>query len=208
MAFSAKGMHYALLSVPVPSLRVFPLSRCEFSALNFEGKTLFLNKSKIIINCFPPFIDQKSNLFVRAILFRYLSARTDWLANLMLHECLMLQNLWCTVFLKWTAMFWWLASPLMPEFCFVQVDKSASASFLGWVVAAYSLGQMVASPLFGLWSNRRPRNVPLVCSILINVAANILYAYISLPPSHNKYYMLMARIFVGFGAGNQCSLFR
>ncbi|KAJ8382452.1 hypothetical protein SKAU_G00032300 [Synaphobranchus kaupii] len=83
-----------------------------------------------------------------------------------------------------------------------KVDKSASASFLGWVVAAYSLGQMVASPLFGLWSNHRPRREPLVCSILINVAANILYAYVSLPPSHNKYYMLMARTLVGFGAGN------
>ncbi|XP_061109262.1 major facilitator superfamily domain-containing protein 8 isoform X2 [Conger conger] len=84
----------------------------------------------------------------------------------------------------------------------VQVDKSSSASFLGWVVAAYSLGQMVASPLFGLWSNHRPRKEPLMCSILINVAANILYAYVTLPPSHNKYYMLMARTFVGFGAGN------
>ncbi|XP_064200229.1 major facilitator superfamily domain-containing protein 8 isoform X1 [Anguilla rostrata] len=83
-----------------------------------------------------------------------------------------------------------------------KVDKSASASFLGWVVAAYSLGQMVASPLFGLWSNHRPQREPLVCSILINVAANILYAYASLPPAHNKYYMLMARMFVGFGAGN------
>ncbi|KAG9338579.1 hypothetical protein JZ751_025637 [Albula glossodonta] len=83
-----------------------------------------------------------------------------------------------------------------------KIDKTASASFLGWVVAAYSLGQMVASPLFGLWSNHRPRREPLVCSILINVAANILYAYVSLPSSYNKYYMLIARTFVGFGAGN------
>ncbi|KAJ8262492.1 hypothetical protein GJAV_G00167070 [Gymnothorax javanicus] len=83
-----------------------------------------------------------------------------------------------------------------------KVDRSASTSFLGWVVAAYSLGQMAASPLFGLWSNHRPRREPLVCSILINVAANVMYAYVSLPQSHNKYYMLVARTFVGFGAGN------
>ncbi|XP_036407861.1 major facilitator superfamily domain-containing protein 8 [Megalops cyprinoides] len=83
-----------------------------------------------------------------------------------------------------------------------KIDDSASASFLGWVVAAYSLGQMVASPLFGLWSNHRPRTEPLVCSIVINVVANILYAYVYLLPSHNKYYMLVARAFVGFGAGN------
>ncbi|KAK3559841.1 hypothetical protein QTP86_021433 [Hemibagrus guttatus] len=83
-----------------------------------------------------------------------------------------------------------------------KIDNSADASFLGWVVAAYSLGQMVASPLFGLWSNHRPGKEPLVCSIVINIAANMYYAYVYLPPSHNKYHMLLARVFVGFGAGN------
>ncbi|XP_017338676.1 major facilitator superfamily domain-containing protein 8 isoform X1 [Ictalurus punctatus] len=83
-----------------------------------------------------------------------------------------------------------------------KIDDSADASFLGWVVAAFSLGQMVASPLFGLWSNHRPRKEPLVCSIVLNVAANMYYSYVYLPPSHNKYHMLLARAFVGFGAGN------
>ncbi|XP_051770365.1 major facilitator superfamily domain-containing protein 8 isoform X2 [Ctenopharyngodon idella] len=81
-------------------------------------------------------------------------------------------------------------------------DESADASFLGWVVAAYSLGQMVASPLFGLWSNCRPRREPLVCSILINVLANIYYTYIYLIPSNNKIHMLLSRTLVGIGAGN------
>ncbi|XP_043917685.1 major facilitator superfamily domain-containing protein 8 [Protopterus annectens] len=83
-----------------------------------------------------------------------------------------------------------------------KIDVTADASFLGWVVAAYSLGQMVASPLFGLWSNHRPRREPLIVSILINVAANVLYAYAHAPSLHRKYYMLIARAFVGFGAGN------
>lgn len=83
-----------------------------------------------------------------------------------------------------------------------KVDSSADASFLGWMVAAYSLGQMVASPLFGFWSNHRPRREPLVCSIFINLAANIYYAYAYLPKTDNKYHMLMSRAFVGFGAGN------
>ncbi|KAG2465434.1 MFSD8 protein, partial [Polypterus senegalus] len=83
-----------------------------------------------------------------------------------------------------------------------KVDHTADASFLGWVVAAYSLGQMLASPIFGWWSNHRPRKEPLITSISINVAANILYAYVHLPSSKNKYYMLMARAFVGIGAGN------
>ncbi|XP_077597698.1 major facilitator superfamily domain-containing protein 8 [Stigmatopora nigra] len=81
-------------------------------------------------------------------------------------------------------------------------DDSADATFLGWVVAAYSLGQMAASPLFGLWSNHRPRREPLVCSIVINLSANIYYAYASLPPTGDKYHILISRAFVGFGAGN------
>lgn len=83
-----------------------------------------------------------------------------------------------------------------------KIDDSANASFLGWVVAAYSLGQMLASPIFGLWSNHRPRREPLVCSIIINLSANIYYAYAYLPRTNNKFHMLMSRAFVGFGAGN------
>ncbi|XP_059932754.1 major facilitator superfamily domain-containing protein 8 [Gadus macrocephalus] len=83
-----------------------------------------------------------------------------------------------------------------------KIDRGADASFLGWVVAAYSLGQMVASPLFGLWSNHRPRREPLACSLLINVGANVYYALVALPPAGNRYHMLAARALVGFGAGN------
>lgn len=84
----------------------------------------------------------------------------------------------------------------------LQIDQTADASFLGWVIASYSLGQMVASPLFGLWSNYRPRKEPLIVSISISVAANCLYVYVHVPAAHNKYYMLIARGLVGFGAGN------
>ncbi|KAJ0055539.1 hypothetical protein NL108_005370, partial [Boleophthalmus pectinirostris] len=83
-----------------------------------------------------------------------------------------------------------------------KIDPSADASFLGWVVAVYSLGQMIASPLFGLWSNHRPHREPLICSISINLLANIYYAYVNLPKTANKYHMLISRAFVGFGAGN------
>ncbi|XP_015334512.1 major facilitator superfamily domain-containing protein 8 isoform X3 [Marmota marmota marmota] len=83
-----------------------------------------------------------------------------------------------------------------------KIDQTADASFLGWVIASFSIGQMVASPIFGLWSNHRPQKEPLVISIFISVAANCLYAYVHVPASHNKYYMLAARGLVGFGAGN------
>ncbi|KAG7243365.1 hypothetical protein INR49_011821 [Caranx melampygus] len=67
-----------------------------------------------------------------------------------------------------------------------KIDATANASFLGWVVAAYSLGQMGT----------------VVCSIFINLAANIYYAYAYLPKTHNRFHILMSRAFVGFGAGN------
>ncbi|KAM8764039.1 major facilitator superfamily domain-containing protein 8 isoform 2-T2 [Rhynchonycteris naso] len=81
-----------------------------------------------------------------------------------------------------------------------KIDQTADASFLGWVIAVFSLGQMVASPIFGWWSNYRPRKEPLTVSIFISVTANCLYAYVHVPASHNKYYMLAARGLVGFGA--------
>ncbi|ELK07648.1 Major facilitator superfamily domain-containing protein 8 [Pteropus alecto] len=83
-----------------------------------------------------------------------------------------------------------------------KVDPTADAHFLGWVIASFSLGQMVTSPIFGLWSNHRPRKEPLIVSIVISVVANCLYAYVHIPASHNKYYMLIARGLAGFGAGN------
>ncbi|XP_060035089.1 major facilitator superfamily domain-containing protein 8 [Erinaceus europaeus] len=83
-----------------------------------------------------------------------------------------------------------------------KVDPTADAGFLGWVTASFSLGQMLASPLFGCWSNRRPRREPLLVSLALSVAANCLYAYVHAPAAHNKDYMLLARGLAGFGAGN------
>ncbi|KAL5011895.1 hypothetical protein ScPMuIL_010446 [Solemya velum] len=92
-------------------------------------------------------------------------------------------------------------SSLWPYLKVLHPDSTANS--LGWVVAAYSLGQLVASPLFGKWANWRKRNrEPLIFSITINILANILYAYLESIPSDRQYYLLVARVFVGFGAGN------
>lgn len=39
-----------------------------------------------------------------------------------------------------------------------QLDASVSKEFLGWAIAANPLGQMVASPLLGLWGNKAGSN--------------------------------------------------
>ncbi|XP_013386256.1 major facilitator superfamily domain-containing protein 8 isoform X5 [Lingula anatina] len=85
------------------------------------------------------------------------------------------------------------------------LDRSATTAFLGWVVAAYSLGQLAASPVFGAWATcRRRSREPLVVSIVINILANLMYAYIVDIPgaAYRKYYLIVARALIGFGAGN------
>ncbi|XP_046576329.1 LOW QUALITY PROTEIN: major facilitator superfamily domain-containing protein 8-like [Haliotis rubra] len=87
---------------------------------------------------------------------------------------------------------------------FLQVlDPSATADFLGWVVAAYSVGQLVASPLFGIWANCRGQSrEPLVASITLGIGANIMYAYLQTIPGPKGLLMIISRGLIGFGAGN------
>nr|KAI8757592.1 major facilitator superfamily domain-containing protein 8-like [Biomphalaria glabrata] len=83
------------------------------------------------------------------------------------------------------------------------LNPSTSASFLGWVVASYSLGQLAASPFFGGWSNfRSSSREPLTVSLLLTTFSNIFYMYLQSLPSHNDYYMILARGLIGFSAGN------
>lgn len=83
-----------------------------------------------------------------------------------------------------------------------QLESSASTNLLGWVVASYSIGQLIASPLFGKMANcmRRSRE-PLVISLIINILANILYAYLEDIESHRVVFLIAARALIGFGAG-------
>ncbi|KAK7496587.1 hypothetical protein BaRGS_00012239, partial [Batillaria attramentaria] len=83
------------------------------------------------------------------------------------------------------------------------VDNEATPSLLGWVVAAYSLGQLMASPLFGAWSTRRrSAREPLVVSLLLQVAANFFYAYVPSMSGNGGLYLAIARTLMGFASGN------
>eukprot|EP00118_Oscarella_pearsei_P014401 m.123174 g.123174 ORF g.123174 m.123174 type:complete len:489 (+) comp37813_c0_seq2:67-1533(+) len=83
-------------------------------------------------------------------------------------------------------------------------EKSATPSMLGYIVAAFSLGQLIASPLLGFWANRGGSKVPLVASVAINMIGNFMYSYSNAIPGHdnrNGWYMFASRFLVGFGAG-------
>ena len=90
----------------------------------------------------------------------------------------------------------------------MQLDPTATTNFLGWVVAAYSVGQLLASPFFGAWSTCRNKSrEPIVVSLIINVFANVLYMYLESMSHHKASFLVVARAFVGFGAGEFSRIF-
>ncbi|CAF0755542.1 unnamed protein product [Rotaria sordida] len=86
------------------------------------------------------------------------------------------------------------------------VDIDADATFLGWLVASFSLGQLIASPIIGYVANRTNNNkLPLVLSTALIVVANLLYAYVQSLNNFvfsNKWWIMLARFIMGIGAAN------
>ena len=85
------------------------------------------------------------------------------------------------------------------------MDKCVTASFLGYVVAAYSVGQLIASPLFGFWANRQKSSLtPILVSLVINFLGSMMYGFSGALTAHdstNGIFMLVSRFFIGVGAG-------
>ena len=82
-------------------------------------------------------------------------------------------------------------------------DGTASTAFFGWVVAAFSMGQLVASPLFGLWFDHRPPQEPVIVSLIIGLVANVVYSYAeAFPGDSPRYVLIAARVVVGISAGD------
>lgn len=76
---------------------------------------------------------------------------------------------------------------------------------MGGVVAAYSVGQLIASPLLGIWADHRPTREPLIVSLSINVVFSVLYCYAGAFPQQHQisaWIVLVSRAFIGFGAGD------
>jgi ceroid-lipofuscinosis MFS transporter 7 len=83
---------------------------------------------------------------------------------------------------------------------------SAEATFLGWLVAGFSIGQLIASPLIGYIANRTDNNkIILIISTALIVVSNILYAYvesINTPYISKKWWLMLSRFIMGIGAGS------
>eukprot|EP00123_Amoebidium_parasiticum_P012412 comp21335_c0_seq2/m.29238 comp21335_c0_seq2/g.29238 ORF comp21335_c0_seq2/g.29238 comp21335_c0_seq2/m.29238 type:complete len:488 (-) comp21335_c0_seq2:82-1545(-) len=80
-----------------------------------------------------------------------------------------------------------------------EVDKGG---YVGWVVASYSVGQMVGGALFGAWSNHRGVTEALVLTLVFNTVGNVMYCFSHVPDSGQHLFMCTARFLVGLGGGN------
>ncbi|XP_065886473.1 major facilitator superfamily domain-containing protein 8-like isoform X2 [Dysidea avara] len=84
---------------------------------------------------------------------------------------------------------------------FQQIDHKATADFLGYIIAACSFGQMISSPIFGIWSNHRPVVEPVIVSLIICMIGGILYTYAE-AVHDGKWVLLFSRLIIGIGTGN------
>ncbi|KAK5966711.1 MFS domain-containing protein, partial [Trichostrongylus colubriformis] len=84
-----------------------------------------------------------------------------------------------------------------------QVDPTASQMFFGIIIAAYSIGQGIASPAFGFWMNRsKSVRPPLICGILIMILSNVIFCFVeSFRKNERRWVMMVARFCIGLGAG-------
>lgn len=84
-----------------------------------------------------------------------------------------------------------------------KLDPKAGKEFMGLVVAANPLGQMIFSPLFGYWQNKSgSMRIPLLCSLITFSVASGIYSSLELIPSHVKYWMLGSRFLIGVSSAN------
>ncbi|XP_012339096.1 major facilitator superfamily domain-containing protein 8 isoform X1 [Apis florea] len=84
-----------------------------------------------------------------------------------------------------------------------KLDSSAGKEYMGYVVAANPLGQMLFSPLVGWWGDKRGSiRLPLLSTLALFTFASGLYSILEIVPGDRKMYMIVARFLVGISSAN------
>lgn len=82
------------------------------------------------------------------------------------------------------------------------MDRDAGKQFVGYIIAANPLAQMIASPIVGWWSNKiKQTRIPLIVTMILFAFASVLYAVISLFSTGHRYWMIVAKLLVGVSSG-------
>ncbi|KAF5280086.1 hypothetical protein FQA39_LY18153 [Lamprigera yunnana] len=84
-----------------------------------------------------------------------------------------------------------------------KLDPTAGKEFMGFVVAANPLGQMLFSPLLGWWANRLDSiRIPVLTSLGVFIIFSSVYSSLDLIHYHTKYWMLASRFLVGVSSAS------
>ncbi|EAT38955.1 AAEL009195-PA [Aedes aegypti] len=84
-----------------------------------------------------------------------------------------------------------------------KLDPDAGKEFMGWIVSANPVGQMIFSPLVGWWSNRLGSiRLPLLVSLALFSIASGIYSTLELFTSHHKYWMMYSRFLIGVSSAS------
>ena len=80
------------------------------------------------------------------------------------------------------------------------IDSTASETFYGLIIAIYSFGQLLSGPVVGFWATKT-RSIVSPCQfcLMLTLIGNIVYVAASVMPSHQKWWILAGRFFVGMG---------
>ncbi|KZC09574.1 Major facilitator superfamily domain-containing protein 8, partial [Dufourea novaeangliae] len=82
-------------------------------------------------------------------------------------------------------------------------DKEVHKEFLGYVIAANPLAQMLFSPLLGWWGDKRGSiRLPLLSTLGLFTFASGIYSILEILPGDRKMFMIIARFLVGVSSAN------
>uniref|UniRef100_A0A914YCC2 Major facilitator superfamily (MFS) profile domain-containing protein n=1 Tax=Panagrolaimus superbus TaxID=310955 RepID=A0A914YCC2_9BILA len=81
-----------------------------------------------------------------------------------------------------------------------EIDKTTTEKFLGLLIAAWGLGGLLSSPMFGHLSARIQKIKPLLyIGFSIMLLGNLVYVFTGVIPFGKKYLILITRFTTGFG---------
>ncbi|CAL8071554.1 unnamed protein product [Orchesella dallaii] len=84
-----------------------------------------------------------------------------------------------------------------------QLDENVNKEWLGWVVAANPLGQLIFSPIIGWWCNRIDSvRVPSLFCLVLFIISNCWYGVLPAHGSNGVWLILAARFLVGVSSGS------
>ncbi|CAK5035322.1 unnamed protein product [Meloidogyne enterolobii] len=87
------------------------------------------------------------------------------------------------------------------------IDRSINETMFGWIIAIYSVGQIISAPLFGYWSNKIQQvRLPLFVGLALMFMGNLCYLSLELTTIPKLYILLFGRFMTGMGSGNVCLL--